>query len=76
MVPGLVVDALSLKAFKVSLDKALGNLIKLCCPWSLQGSWTRWLSEVPSNSKDSVSLWGIHSFSWQPGLVSHHCPSK
>ena len=40
MLPGLVVDALSLEAFKVRLDKALGNLIKLCCPWSLQGSWT------------------------------------
>jgi len=55
--PSVVVDALSLNAFKVRLDKAMGNMIQLWCPCSLQGSWTRWPSEVPSNSKDSMIVW-------------------
>lgn len=25
--------------------------------YSLQGSWTRWPAEIPSNSKDSMNLW-------------------
>jgi len=35
---------------------ALGNLIQLWCPCSLQGSWTRWPSEVSSNSQDSMII--------------------
>jgi len=27
------------------------------CPCSLQGSWTRWPLKIPSNSKDSMSVW-------------------
>jgi len=54
--PRDVVDALSLETFNVRLDQALGNLMELWCPCSLQGSWTRWPSEVPTNSKDSVIL--------------------
>ena len=54
--PRDVVDALSLETFKVRLDQSLGNLMELWCPCSLQGSWTRWPSEVPTNSKDSVIL--------------------
>ena len=52
--PSLVADAPSLESFKVMLDKALGNLILLWCPCSLQGSWTRWPSEVFSKSKHSM----------------------
>lgn len=37
-----VVDALSLETFKAQLDQALGNLINLCHPCLLCGSWTRW----------------------------------
>ena len=55
--PTVVVDVLSLESFEVMLDKALGNLIYLWCPCSVQGSWTRQPSEVPSNSKDSMILW-------------------
>jgi len=33
-----LVDAPSLQSFKVRLDQALGNLIELWCPCSLQGS--------------------------------------
>jgi len=43
----------------VRLDKAVGNLILLWCPCSLQGSWTTWTSEVPSNYKDSMILWSF-----------------
>ena len=39
--PRDVVDAPTLKTFKVRLDQALGNLMELCCPCALQGSWTR-----------------------------------
>ena len=40
-----------------------------CAPLcSLQGSWTTWPSEVPSNSKDSMILW---SFSTHTGS----CPN-
>jgi len=39
--PSDVVDAPSLEIFKVRLDQALGNLIWVWCPCSLQGSWTR-----------------------------------
>jgi len=39
---------------RYNLDKALDTLIQLWC--SLQGSWTRWPSEVLSNSKDSMIL--------------------
>jgi len=52
--PRDVLDAPSLETFKARLDKALGNLNYLWCFCSLQGSWTRWLSEVPSNCKDSM----------------------
>lgn len=55
--PNDVFDAPTLETLKVRLDKALGNLIVLWCPCSLEGNWTRWTSEVPSNSKDSVILW-------------------
>ena len=51
--PRAVVVTPSLETSKVRLDQALGNLT---CPCSLQGSWTSWLSEVPSNSKDSMIL--------------------
>ena len=54
--PRDVVDALSLETFKVRLDQALGNLMWLWCPCSLQGSWTRWPPGFPSNSKDSMIL--------------------
>ena len=54
--PSDVVDAPSLETFKVRLDQALGNLMELWCPCALQGSWTRWPSEVPSNSKDPMIL--------------------
>jgi len=67
--PKDIVDAPSLVTFKVRLDQALGNLIELWCPCSLQGSWAGWPSEVPSNSKDSMIL---------NDLREHHCsePSK
>ena len=52
--PTVVVDVLSLESFEAMLDKALGNLIYLWCPCSVQG--TRQPSEVPSNSKDSMIL--------------------
>ena len=48
--PSDLVDALSLETFKARLDKALGNLMELWRSCALQGSWTRWPSEVPSNS--------------------------
>jgi len=48
--PRDLVDALSLETFKARLDKALGNLMELWRSCPLQGSWTRWPSEVPSNS--------------------------
>ena len=51
-----VVGALSLGTFKARLDQVLGNLIYLQCPCSLQVSWTRWSSEVPSNSKDLITI--------------------
>ena len=54
--PSDVVDALSLKTFRVRLDKALGTLTYLWCPRSLQGSSSRWPLKVPSNSKDSMIL--------------------
>jgi len=54
--PSVVVGVPSLETFKERLDKALGNLIYLCCPCSIQGNWTRWSSEIPSNSKDSMIL--------------------
>ena len=54
--PRDVENAPYLETFEVRLDQALGNLIYLWCPCSLQGSWTRWFSEVPSNSKDSRIL--------------------
>ena len=56
MLPRDVVDAPSLGTFKARLDQALGNLIKLWCSCSLQGSWIRWPPEVLSNSQDSVIL--------------------
>jgi len=31
----------SLETFKARLNQALGNLIELLCPCSLQGSWAR-----------------------------------
>jgi len=48
--PRDVGDAFSLEAFKERLDKALGSLMQLWCPCSLQRIWTGWPSEVPSNS--------------------------
>jgi len=39
--PRGVVDSPSLKTSKARLDLALGNLIELWCPCSLQGNWTR-----------------------------------
>jgi len=45
------------------------------CPYTLQGSWTRWTLRVPSNSNNTVILW-IHKSAifthWQcrGGLVS------
>ncbi len=39
--PRDVVDTPSLEIFKARLDQALGNLIQLQGPCSLQGSWTR-----------------------------------
>ena len=39
--PSDLVDALSLETFNARLDKAVDNLIHLCCSCSLQGSWTR-----------------------------------
>ena len=51
-----VVGDLSLETFKARLDQALGNLIWLWCPCSLQGIWTRWPLQVPSKSQDSVNL--------------------
>ena len=41
-------------SIKARLDQALGSLMELWCPCSLQGSWTRWPLKFPSNSKDSV----------------------
>ena len=60
--PRDVVDAPSLETFKARLHKALGNLIELWCPCSTQGSWTKWPSDVPSNSKDSMILICINHF--------------
>jgi len=54
--PTDVVDAPSLETFKARLDQALGNLMELWCPCALQGSLTRWPSEVPPNSEDSMIL--------------------
>ena len=54
--PRDVVDAPSLQTFKVRLDQALGNLAYLLCPCALQRSWTRWPSEVSSNSKGSMII--------------------
>ena len=56
ILPSDVVDAPLLETFKERLDKAPGNLIYLWCLCALQGSWTRWPSEVPSNSKGSMIL--------------------
>ena len=56
ILPSDVVDAPLLETFKERLDKALGNLIYLWCLCALQGSWTRWPSEIPSNSKGSMIL--------------------
>ena len=55
--PRVVIYALSLGGtFRVKLDWVLANMIYLWCPCSLQRSWTRWPSDVPSNSKDSMIL--------------------
>ena len=51
-----VVDALCVETSKMRLYEALGNLMELWYPCVLQGSWTGWPPEVPSNSKDSVIL--------------------
>ena len=51
-----VVDAPFLETFKARLDQALSNLIELWIFLFIAGSWARWLSEVPSNSKDSTIL--------------------
>jgi len=56
ILPSDVVDAPLLETFKERLDKAPGNLIYLWCLCALQGSWTRWPSEIPSNSKSSMIL--------------------
>ena len=56
ILPSDVVDAPLLETFKKRLGKALGNLIYLWCLCALQGSWTRWPSEIPSNSKGSMIL--------------------
>ena len=54
--PSVVVDALSLETFKVRLYQSLGNLIYLWMSLFIERSWTRWRSDVPSNSKDSMIL--------------------
>jgi len=54
--PREVVGAPSLETFKARLDGALSNLIKLKCPCSLQGGWTRSPSKVPSNPNYSMIL--------------------
>ena len=66
--PSDVVDVLSLETLKVRLDKALGSLLQLCCPCSLQGSWTRWPSVLLSNSKDSMIL--------KSQTMNEFCPSR
>ena len=43
------------------------------CPCSLQRSWTRWPSEVPSNSKDSFILW-FHEFYWHVIILNKILP--
>lgn len=48
------IDVPSLESFKAKLDQTLGNLIQLRCPCTLQRSWTRWPSELPFYSKDSM----------------------
>ena len=57
--PREVVDAPSLKIFKVRLDVALSTWWSCRCPCSWQGRWTRWPLRVPSNSNDSMVIWFI-----------------
>ena len=54
--PRDVVDAPSMETFNARLDQALGNLMELWYPCALQGSWTGWPSDIPSNSKASIIL--------------------
>ena len=48
--PREVVGDPSLETFKIRLDGALSTWGSCGCPCSLQGSWTRWPLQVPSNS--------------------------
>lgn len=38
------------------------------CPCSRQGSWSRWLLSVPSNSNESMKSWYLFSLPWYPIL--------
>ena len=49
-------DALSLETLMVRLEGLWATWCSCRCPWSLQGSWTRWPLRVPSNSNDSMIL--------------------
>ena len=45
------------ETIKFRLDGALSTRLSCRCPFSLQGSWTRWSLQVPSNWNDSMILW-------------------
>lgn len=55
--PRAVMGAPHLETPKVSTDRALSSLVYGKCPCSLQGSGTRWLLKVLSNTNHSVVLW-------------------
>jgi len=54
--PREVVDAPSLKAFKVRLVGALSNLIWSKMPLLIAGVWSRWPLKVLSNPNHSMIL--------------------
>ena len=50
--PREAVDALSLEAFKVRLDGALGSLIQWVATLPMSGSWNQMIFMVPSNNNN------------------------
>lgn len=52
--------SLQFQAFSFLCDYlwlSTANWLSCKCPWSLQGSRTRWLLRIPSNSDNSMILW-------------------
>ena len=63
-----VVDAPSLEALKVSLDRVLGSQIEWLATLFMAGIWSSMIFKVPSNPRHSIILYGETSpeqMSWR-----------